>query len=154
MFTFRSLALFLWMCAHVQLSILAILMIHGRGGLRWPKRVSSVHVALLGGQLLLASRVQRPAVAAYWRLGGRCTDRFYHTDHADEFDVTNLGFFINSSLAPVLRFRRGFKSVCNVFKGINTNGFTDARTNALWDRWAGCHADGANWSQYVLRALD
>ena len=34
-----------------------------------------------------------------WRLGGRCKDRVYRTDHADEFDVTNSGFFVNSSLA-------------------------------------------------------
>ena len=40
------------------------------------------------------------------RLGGRCEDRIYRMDHADEFNVTNSGFFVDSSLAPVLRFRR------------------------------------------------
>ena len=52
------------------------------------------------------------------RLGGRCHDRIYHVDRSDEFDVTHFGFFLNSSLAPVLRFRRCFVSVCNVLKGI------------------------------------
>ena len=48
------------------------------------------------------------------RLSGRCHDRIYRVDRADEFDATHSGFFINSSLAPVLRFRRIFVSVCNV----------------------------------------
>ena len=47
------------------------------------------------------------------RLGGRCHDRIYHVDRSDGFDVTHFGFFLNSSLAPVLRFRRSFVSVCN-----------------------------------------
>ena len=57
------------------------------------------------------------------RLGGRCRDRIYRIDRADEFDVTSSGFFVNSSLAPVLRFRRRFVSVCNVLKGIKLHGF-------------------------------
>ena len=48
------------------------------------------------------------------RLGGRCHDRIHRNDRADEFDVAHSGFFLNSSLAPVLRFRRSFVSVCNV----------------------------------------
>ena len=40
------------------------------------------------------------------RLGGRCRDRIYRIDRADDFDVTHSGFFVNSSLAFVLRFRR------------------------------------------------
>ena len=48
------------------------------------------------------------------RLGGRCHDRIYHVDRADQLDVTHSGFFLNSSLAPVLRFRRSFVSVCSV----------------------------------------
>ena len=69
------------------------------------------------------------------RLGGRCRDRIYRIDRADEFDVTHSGFFINSSLAPVLRFRRIFVSVCNVLKGIKLQGFSEARVTALWHRW-------------------
>ena len=40
------------------------------------------------------------------RLGSRFQDRLYRTDQADEFDVTHFVFFVNSSLALVLRFRR------------------------------------------------
>ena len=78
------------------------------------------------GQLSLRTR----------RLGGRCNHRTYRMDHADDFDVTNSGFFINSSIAPVLRFRRRFVSVCNVLKGIKTHGFTDDRISASRSRWA------------------
>ena len=66
------------------------------------------------------------------RLGGRCHDRIYHVDRADQFDVTHSGFFLNSSLAPVLRFRRSFVSVCNVLKGIKLHGFSESRVAALW----------------------
>ena len=69
------------------------------------------------------------------RLGGRCGDRIHRVDRADEFDVTHSGFFINSSLAPVLRFRRRFVSVCNVLKGIKLHGFLETRVVALWCRW-------------------
>ena len=69
------------------------------------------------------------------RLGGRCHDRTYHVDRYDEFDVTHFGFFLNSSLAPVLRFRRSFVSVCNVLKGMKQHGFSEARVAALEHRW-------------------
>ena len=39
------------------------------------------------------------------RLGGRCHDRIYHVDRAEEFNVIHSGFFLNSSLAAVFRFR-------------------------------------------------
>ena len=57
------------------------------------------------------------------RLGGRCHDRIHRVDRADEFDVTHSGFFLNSSLAPVLRFRRSFVSVCNVLKRLRYMAF-------------------------------
>ena len=69
------------------------------------------------------------------RLGGRCHGRIHHVDRADEFDVTHSGFFLNSSLAPVLRFRRSFVSVCNVLKGIKLHGVSEARVAALGHRW-------------------
>ena len=37
---------------------------------------------------------------------------------------------------PRLRFRRRFKSDCNVVKGITTHGFAGASMSALWYRWA------------------
>ena len=82
------------------------------------------------------SYVGRGQLSIYtMRLGGRCHDRIYRVDHADEFDDTNSGFFINSSLALVLRFRRRFVSVCNVLKGIKVHGFSEARISALLSRW-------------------
>ena len=69
------------------------------------------------------------------RLGGRCGDRIYRMDRADDLDVTNSGFFVNSSLAPVLRFGRRFVSVFYVLKGIKIHGFTDTRVAASWHRW-------------------
>ena len=80
------------------------------------------------------------------RLGGRCHDRIHRTDRADEFDVTHSGFFLNSSLAPVLRFRRSFVSVCNVLKGIKLHGFSEARVAALWCRWRGGCPFRPHWS--------
>ena len=51
-----------------------------------------------------SSYVGRGSLSIYSiRLGGRCHDRIYHVDRSDEFDVTHFGFFLNSSLAPVLR---------------------------------------------------
>ena len=69
------------------------------------------------------------------RLGERCHGRIHRTDRADEFDVAHSGFFLNSSLAPVLRFRRSFVSVCNVLRGIKLHGFSETRIAALEYRW-------------------
>ena len=83
-----------------------------------------------------SSYVGRGSLSVYsMRLGGRCHDHIYHVDRSDEFDVTHFGFFLNSSLAPVLRFRRSFVSVCNVLKGIKRHGFSEARVAALEHRW-------------------
>ena len=83
-----------------------------------------------------SSYVGRGSLYIYsMRLGGRCHDRINHIDRSDEFDVTHFGFFLNSSLAPVLRFRRSFVSVCNVLRGIRLHGFSDAGVDALWNRW-------------------
>ena len=61
--------------------------------------------------------VGRGSLSVYsMRLGGHCRGHIYHVDRSDEFDVTHFGFFLNSSLAPVLRFRRNFVSVCNVLE--------------------------------------
>ena len=82
------------------------------------------------------SYVGRGSLSIYtMRLGGLCHDRIYHVDRADEFDVTHSGSFLNSSLAPVLRFRRSFVSVCNVLEGLKLHGFSEARVAALWCRW-------------------
>ena len=49
--------------------------------------------------------------------------------------LLSADFFLNSSLAPVLRFRRSFVSVCNVLRAIWLHGFSEARVDALWSRW-------------------
>ena len=88
------------------------------------------------------------------RLGSRCHDRICHVDRADEFDVTHSGFFINSSLAPVLRLRRSFVSVCNVLIGIKLHGFSETRVIALWHRWRAVARMGPYWPCHLVRALD
>ena len=44
-------------------------------------------------------------------------------------------FFVNSSLSPVLLFRRRLKSVAGVLKGIRDKGFTQSRWDALVRYW-------------------
>ena len=44
-------------------------------------------------------------------------------------------FFVNSSLSPVLLFRRRLKSVADVLKGIPSKGFTQSRWDALIRYW-------------------
>ena len=43
--------------------------------------------------------------------------------------------FVDSSLAPVLLFRRRLKSVADVLKWIRNRGFTQARWEALLSFW-------------------
>ena len=49
--------------------------------------------------------------------------------------VTVPSFFVNSSLSPVLLFRRRLKSVADVLKGIRNKGFTQSRWDALVRYW-------------------
>ena len=58
------------------------------------------------------------------RLGGRCHDRIYHVDRADEFDVTHYGFFLNSS-----------SCTCMYLKVLSYMAFSEARVAACWHRW-------------------
>ena len=70
------------------------------------------------------------------RLGGRAvggtgSSRLYRTCQNDEVDKHCAQFFVNSSLSPVLLFRRRLKSVADVLKGIRSKGFTQSRWDAL-----------------------
>ena len=61
------------------------------------------------------------------RLGGRAvggtgSNRLYRTCQNDEVDKHCAQFFVNSSLSPVLLFRRRLKSVADVLKGIRVGG--------------------------------
>ena len=92
----------------------------------WSRRlkaslVRAYHTA--GILVLLDQAVHREesTVSAHCALGGRCKDRIYRTDHADGFDATNSGFFINSSLCPEKH---------------QDSWVIDAWMSALWYRWA------------------
>ena len=52
-------------------------------------------------------------------------------------DEVDVAFFVNSSLAPVLLFRRRFKSVADVLKGIRQNGFSPSKWEAIDRYWEG-----------------
>ena len=74
------------------------------------------------------------------RLGGGAVGRsgacrLKRVSHSDEVDVGSAQYFVNSSLAPVLLFRRRLKSVADVLKGIRSRGFTQARWEALLRFW-------------------
>ena len=45
-------------------------------------------------------------------------------------------YFVNSSLSPVLLFRKRLKSVADVVKGIRSKGFTQSRWDALFRYWS------------------
>ena len=53
----------------------------------------------------------------------------------EQFDVHCAQYFVNSSLAPVVLFRRRLKSVADVLKGIRSRGFCQSRWNALLGSW-------------------
>ena len=74
------------------------------------------------------------------RLGGRAaggtnSSRFFRVCQNDEVDKHCAQFFVNSSLSPVLLFRRRLKSVADVLKGIRSKGFTQSRWDALLRYW-------------------
>ena len=74
------------------------------------------------------------------RLGGRAvggmgSSRLYRACQGDEVDKDCAQFFVNSSLSPVLLFRRRLKSVADVLKSIRSKGFTQSRWDALLRYW-------------------
>ena len=75
-----------------------------------------------------------------WRLGGRAvggkiSSRLYRVGHGDEVDVHCAQYFVNSSFAPVLLFRRRLKSVADALTGIRSNGFTQSWWDPLLRYW-------------------
>ena len=68
-------------------------------------------------------------------VGGTALSRLYHVCQNDEVDKHCAQYFVNSSLSPVLLFRRRLKSVADVLKGIRNKGFTQSRWDALLMRW-------------------
>ena len=67
--------------------------------------------------------------------GGTGSSRLYRVSHGDEVDVHCAQYFWNSSLSPVLIFRRRLKSVADVLKGIRNKGVNQSRWDALLMRW-------------------
>ena len=63
-------------------------------------------------------------------VGGRGSSKLYPVSQGDEVDVHCAQYFVNSSLAPVLLFRRRLKSVADVLKGIRSKGLTQSRWDA------------------------
>ena len=91
-----------------------------------------------------------------WRLGGRAvggrgSSRLYRVSQGDEVDVHCAQYFVGSSLAPVLLFRRRLKSVAVVLRGIKSKGFTQTRWDALLGYWrAVCrHGPCGPWDNWV-----
>ena len=68
-------------------------------------------------------------------VGGQGSSRLYRACQGDEVDKHCAQFFVNSSLSPVLLFRRRLKSVADVLKGIRSKGFTQSRWDALLRYW-------------------
>ena len=77
------------------------------------------------------------------RVGGRAPGRLHRPARANEVDPATCESFINSSLAPVVLFRRRLRSVGDVLKGIKKSGFTTARWQALMLRWAAVCRQGS-----------
>ena len=69
-------------------------------------------------------------------VGGVGSSRLYRASQGDDVDVSSAQYFVNSSLAPVLLFRRRSKSVADVLKGIRQHGFSQDRLDALHRYWA------------------
>ena len=81
------------------------------------------------------------------RLGGRAaggvvSSRLYRVSQGDEVDNHCAQHFVNSSLSPVLLFRRRLESVAGVLKGIRSKGFTQTRWDALLRYWSAVSRHG------------
>ena len=68
-------------------------------------------------------------------VGGRGSSKLYRVSQGDEVDVHCAQYFVNSSLALVLLFRRRLKSVADVLKGIRNKGIPQSRWDALLRYW-------------------
>ena len=99
-------------------------LISGAGG---PTETSN---ATFLGRGLLRIRSRRLVDRA---VGGSGSGRLYRVNQGD--DVHCVQYFVNSSLAPVVLFRRRLKSVADVLKGIRDKGITSSRWNALLSYW-------------------
>ena len=110
------------------------------------------------GRRLLRMRNRRLGGRA---VGSRRSSRFFRGSQGDEVDVHCAQYIVNSSLAPVVLFRRRLESVADVLKGIRSRGFIQARWNALLGYWEAVCRHGPCgpvssldlWNQWILPDL-
>ena len=86
-------------------------------------------------------------------VGGRSSSRLYRVSQGDEVDNNCAQFFVNSSLSPVLLFRRRLKSVADVLKSIRSKGFTQSRWDALVRYWGSCMSSWSMRSHFFSSSL-
>ena len=84
------------------------------------------HPFLARGKAVLRTRL----------VGGPAPSRLHRPAEADRWMVRFVMPVLNSSLAPVILFRRRLHSVADVLEVIGKNGFSTARWQALKLRWA------------------
>ena len=76
-------------------------------------------------------------------VGGRGSSRLYRITQGDEVDVHCAQYFVGSSLAPVVLFRKRLKSVADVLTGIKSKGFTQTGWDAPLGELESCMS---SWS--------
>ena len=79
-------------------------------------------------------------------VGGTSSSSLYRACQGDEVDKHCAQYFVNSSLSPVLLFRRRLNSVADVLKCIRNKGFTQFRCDALLMRWGAVCRHGPTFS--------
>ena len=86
-------------------------------------------------------------------VGGRGSSRLYRVSHCDDVDVHCAQYFVNSTLSPVLLFRRRLKSVADVLEGIMSKGFTQSRWDALLGVLGCCMSSWSVWSYLFILGM-
>ena len=71
-------------------------------------------------------------------VGGVGSSRHYRVSQGDDVDVSSAQYFVNSSLAPVILFRRRLKSVADVLKA-----FVNTGSHRIG--WMPCIGTGLRW---------
>ena len=92
------------------------------------------------------------------RLGGRAagckiSSRLYRVGRGDEVDVHCAQYFVNSSLSPVLLFRRRLQSVADVLKGIRSKGVYSVSVGCSIEVLGCCMSSWSVWSYFLSSSL-
>ena len=83
-------------------------------------------------------------------VGGRAPGRVHLPARADVVDSGSCYDFINSSLSPIVLFRRRLSSVADVLKGIRNHGFSNARWQTLMLWWSAVCRQGPTGPIHTL----